>query len=91
MKRSLNHIIYCRMVFEAASTVFSGQAMQTPTVQPPAAATKLGNANISAPSEAMATLKLTNSSSVPCDETGKALSQVPLSFSAVSINLAVDT
>ena len=39
----------------------------------------------------MATLKLSGSSSVPSDETGKALSQAPLSFCAVAINLALDT
>ena len=39
---------------------------------------------------AMATLKLSGSSSVPSDETGKALRQAPLSFCAVAINLALD-
>ena len=39
---------------------------------------------------AMATLKLSESRSVPSDETGKALSQAPLSFCAVPSNLALD-
>ena len=39
----------------------------------------------------MATLKLSGSSSVPSDETGKALSQAPHSFCAVAINLALVT
>ena len=40
---------------------------------------------------AMATLKLSESRSVPSDETGKALSQAPLSFCAVANNLTLDT
>ena len=36
---SLSHIIHCRMTWEPASTVFAGQAMQTPTVHPPATPT----------------------------------------------------
>ena len=40
---------------------------------------------------AMATLKLSGSSSIPNHETGKALSQALLSFCAVAINLALDT
>ena len=40
---------------------------------------------------AMATLKLSWSSSVPSDETGKTLSQAPLSFRAVASNLVLDT
>ena len=58
------------MPFEAASTVFAGQPMQIPTVHPLAEATKMRNANI-------------NTSSVPSNETGRALSQAPLSFSDV--------
>ena len=69
-KPCLPAFIYCRMSFEAASTVFAGQAMQNPTVHPPAEATKTGNANIS---EVMTALKLSDSNIVPCDETGKAL------------------
>ena len=34
LKRSLNHIIHCRMPLIAASTVFTGHAMQTQTVHP---------------------------------------------------------
>ena len=39
----------------------------------------------------MATLKLSESRSVPSDETGKALSQAPLSLCAVASNLALHT
>ena len=39
----------------------------------------------------METLKLSEPSSVLSDETGKALSQAPLSFCAVASNLALDT
>ena len=39
----------------------------------------------------MATLKLSGSSSVPSNETGKILSKAPLSFCAVAIILALDT
>ena len=42
MKLSLNHIIHCRMTWEPPSTVFVGQAMQTPTVHPPATPTIMG-------------------------------------------------
>ena len=40
---------------------------------------------------AMSTLKLSGSSSVPRDETGKPLSQAPISFCAEVINLDLDT
>ena len=46
-----HHIIHCRMPWKAASTVFAGQNMQTPTVHPPAAAARMRNTNISAHSK----------------------------------------
>ena len=50
-RRSLNHIIHCRMPWKAASTVFAGQAMQTSTVHPLTAAARMRNTNISAHSK----------------------------------------
>ena len=78
LKRSLNHVIHCRMPWKAASTVFAGQAMQTPilSILPPQR--QEWGIQTSAPTlRAMATLKLSGSSSVPSEETGKALSQAP--------------
>ena len=52
--------------------------MQTPIDQPPVAVARMRNTNISslAPTlRVMVTQKLIDSSSLPCDETGKALSQ----------------
>ena len=39
------------MPWKAASTVFAGQTMQTPTVHPPAAAARMRKTNISAHSK----------------------------------------
>ena len=77
IERSLNQIIHCRMPWKAASTLSAGQTMQTPTVHPLAATARRRNTNISAHSKGNATLKLSESRSVPSDETGKALSQAP--------------
>ena len=72
MKRSLNYIIHFRMPWKLASTELAGQAMQTFTIHLPAPAARM-RIQTSAPTlRAMATLKLSESSSVSCDETGKA-------------------
>ena len=68
------------MPLNAASTVFTGQIMQTPTVDPPTAATRMRNTKISTHSKSNGNPKLSESRSVPSDETGKALSQAPLSL-----------
>ena len=41
LKRSINHIIHCRVLWETDITVFAGQAMQNSTVHLPAAAQEL--------------------------------------------------
>ena len=70
------------MPWKAASTVSAEQTMQTPTVHPPAATARMRNANISAHSKGNDnSLKLSESRSIPSDETGKALTQAPLSLS----------
>ena len=92
LKRSLNHITHCRMSWKADSTVVAGQAMQTSTVHPPtAAAIVMNTKKKSFNSKGDGHPKEPESSSVPSDESGKALRKAPLSFCSVAINLAIDT
>ena len=65
--------------------------MQTSTIHPPATAARMRNTNIGAHSKGNGNPKALRVQSVPSDETGKALSQAPLSFCAVASNLDIDT
>ena len=63
LKRSLNHIIHCQVSWKAASTVFAGQALQTPTVHPPPQRQEWGIQTPAPTLRAMATLKFSEPSS----------------------------